>query len=67
MKQQKPSMVVWDRGRKAKGVIIGTIWQVCGGCGGSVEKLIAKWPDGHKTYLCRGSMKLYKNGDWKIL
>ena len=58
---------VWSRNRKSKGVIIGTIWQVCAGCGHSVEKLIAKWPDGHKTYLCNDCLKTYKNGNMKIL
>lgn len=43
---------VWDRPRNVKGKIIGSIFQTCAACGTCKEKLVAKWPDGHKTYLC---------------
>jgi hypothetical protein len=43
---------VWDRGRNVKGKVIGIIHQPCAACERVQEKLIAKWPNGKKTYLC---------------
>jgi hypothetical protein len=43
---------VISRGGKMKGRVVGEIYQWCAGCQAVRGKLIAKWPDGHRTYLC---------------
>lgn len=58
---------VWSSDHKRKGQVIGTIHQSCGACGGVQEKLIAKWADGRKTYLCQRAIKFLSHKTIQIL
>ena len=58
---------VWDFGHRSKGKVIGIIHQSCGACGGVQEKLIAKWSNGRKTYLCPRAIKYLSVNTIQIL
>lgn len=58
---------VWARGRRMKGNVTGEIHQYCACCGCSQSKFIAKWPDGHRTFLCPRGVKFLSNKTIEIL
>ncbi len=49
---------------KVCGVITNTSICRLEGCGGA--RLHAKWPDGHRTYLCAKAVTTRKDGDLEI-